>query len=105
MTAIIADPEPARTEPAYVLPAAPITLTPHTAADLMVGDFLIDTDGVDRLVTELVPATREEALAYGAREARSGIWWHTYDATEPVVATPGRLRMRRIAEQAAAVNL
>jgi hypothetical protein len=75
-----------------------ITLTIETAADLMVGDFL-HRDGDELLVTKLTPATPAEARAYGEREVMSGTWRRTYDAAEPVVATPGRLRLARLAEQ------
>ncbi|MFI6594900.1 hypothetical protein ACIBHX_01560 [Nonomuraea sp. NPDC050536] len=75
-----------------------IKLTPEVAADLMVGDLLLD-DGRELLITKLIPATAEEALAAGKREVQSLMWWRTYDATEPVKAAPGRLRLARIAEQ------
>ena len=75
-----------------------ITLTIRTAADLMVGDFL-HRDGDELLVTKLTPPTTEAACAYGEREVMSGTWRRTYDAAEPVVATPGRLRLARLAEQ------
>lgn len=80
-----------------------ITLTIATAADLMVGDFL-HRDGDELLVTKLIPATTEDARAYGEREVMSGTWSRTYESAEPVVATPGRLRLARLAEQAAAVT-
>ncbi|MFC3984946.1 hypothetical protein [Streptosporangium jomthongense] len=62
--------------------------TIKTAADLEVGDWLDLRDGTEMLVTHLIPATREEALEYGAREVRSLGWWRTYSATEPVKASP-----------------
>ncbi len=68
------------------------TLTIETAADLERGDVLTD-DGRDLVVTALIPATREEALVYGAREVQSGSWSRTYDAAERVTAAPGRARL------------
>ncbi|WP_068924943.1 hypothetical protein [Planobispora rosea] len=59
-----------------------------TAADLEVGDS-VARDGVDFVITRLIPPTREEALAYGEREIRSGGVWWTLLAEEPVDATPG----------------
>lgn len=94
---IVASPEPARTEPAYVLPAAPIPFVPHTAADLMVGDFLTLPD-------REVVVTRVETAPEGV-VVSSGMWAELYTSTWPVTASAGRLRMRRIAEQAAAVTL
>ncbi|MFI6883426.1 hypothetical protein [Streptosporangium canum] len=76
------------TAPAVEVP----TLTIDTVADLMVGDFL-DIDGDHLLVTCLIPATRAGAVEYGAREVRSGSWWRTFDADEPVTASPGAYRL------------
>lgn len=66
----------------------------QTAADLEVGDTL-HRDGVGFVITRLIPATRQEALAYGEREVRSGGCWWTLFATEPVTASPSERRLAR----------
>lgn len=83
-------------------PTTPPPLVIRTAADLEVGDTL-HRDGVDFVITRLIPATRAEALAYGEREIRSGGCWWTLLADEPVDACPSERRIART-EQAQAVT-
>ncbi|MFC6081074.1 hypothetical protein [Sphaerisporangium aureirubrum] len=59
-----------------------------TAADLQLGDILT-IGGRDVVVDGLVPETREAAIDYGSREVRSGSWWDTFPANQPVTAAPG----------------
>ena len=39
---------------------------------LVVGDTLVMPDGRELLITKLIPATGDEAIAYGARQVFSG---------------------------------
>lgn len=59
----------------------------RVAADLRVGDWL-DLGDREVLVTHLVPDNRDEVVEYGEVEVRSGTWWDTYRADDPVKASP-----------------
>jgi hypothetical protein len=71
-----------------VVPVTPLRVI-RIAADLRQGDVLRLTDR-DVLITGLTPKTRKAALEYGYIEVRSGSWWQTCSATEPVAGTPRR---------------
>ncbi len=69
-----------------------VSLAPATAADLMVGDILTLPDR-DVIITGIAVAPEGVVVS-------SGMWAELYTPSWPVKAAPGRLRMRRLAEQA-----